>query len=132
MRNQVVDVELVSAVADLIRAFMSACSIRGDSSVTKTLSLVQVAVSTILEAVAQIHLQGIDNLLVKSLLEKLIPAICALSSHSDKDVRVLLAVSLRQLGPTVIRLSIGDMLNENVLQDTVNQFDGLFDSNLLE
>ena len=132
LRNQIIDAPLILAVAELIRAFMSVCSMKDDSSVTKILSLVQVAVSSILEAIAQIHLQSIDNSLVKCFLQNLIPAICSLSFHHDKDVRVLLSVSLRQLGPTIIRLSIGEAQDENALHDIARHFDDLMNDNLLE
>ena len=85
---------------------MSVFAMKGDSSIIKTLSLVQVAVSTILEAVAQIHLQGVDDTLLQTLMNDLIPSICAMSSHTDKDVRILLAVSLRQLGIIIIIIII--------------------------
>ena len=106
LRNQIIDAQLIAAVANLMRSFMSVFAMKGDSSIIKTLSLVQVAVSTILEAVAQIHLQGVDDTLLQTLMNDLIPSICAMSSHTDKDVRILLAVSLRQLGIIIIIIII--------------------------
>ena len=63
LRSQVIDAPLIQAVAVLVRSFSSACANEGTDR--KTLSHIQVAVSTVMEAVAQVCLDGADTSIIQ-------------------------------------------------------------------